>query len=626
MFKLYKNFRKRDWLMLLFVIGFTFFQVWCTITIVDYIREIIQAIMYVNYHNNPALLGPEMAATIEAIGWDNAVAMASSSGMVSGDLLEMFTHVAVASTADIWKAAGTMLALAGVMVVAQGIISILASFISAGLSTNIRSKIYNKVESFSLAEINHFSTASLITRTTNDIQQVQITNVMMMRMIFAAPITAVWAILKIKASSGVLTLATAIAIVLLLVFVTTMMLIVLPKFRIVQKLIDRVNGVARENLTGIRIIRAFNAEKYQQDKFEVANDDLTRTQIFTGRVMALLMPVIMIIMNAVTLSIYWLGASLINKGSIDYATVTSFSALASQIIMAFMMLMMMFIMWPRASVCAKRINEVLDMNSSIMDPENPVSPEKKGTIEFKDVTFRFPDGEEPALKHISFTVNPGETVAFIGSTGSGKTSIVNLIPRFYDASEGEVLVDGVNVKDMSQNDLRSRIGYVPQKGFLFRGSIAENIKLGTPEMSDEDMIKACELAEAAEFISEKEGQYQFAIAQGGQNVSGGQRQRLCIARAVAKHPEIYIFDDSFSALDYKTDRKVRNNLKEFAKDATKLIVAQRIGTIMDADKILVVDKGEIVGMGTHAELLKNCPVYLDIALSQLSKEELGLWQ
>lgn len=626
MFKLYRNFKKNDWVMLALVVLFTFFQVWCTMSIVDNVREVIQSIMYVNYHNNPSLLGPQLAGAIETMGWDGAVALMTASGMVPAEMMGMVNAVATATTGDIWKAAGGMLALAGVLVLAQGVITILASFISADLSTTIRTKLYDKVESFSLAEINHFSTASLITRTTNDIQNVQMTNVMMMRMIFAAPITAAWAIIKIRASSAELTIATAVAIVLLLIFITIMIQIVMPKFRIVQKLIDRVNGVARENLTGIRIIRAFNAEQYQQDKFYTANDNLTKTQIFTGRVMALLSPVIMIIMNGITLAIYWIGANLINAGTIDYATVTAFSTLASQIIMSFMMLMMMFIMWPRASVCAARINEVLELAPSIQDPENPVCPERKGTVEFRDVSFRFPDGDEPALKHITFQANPGQTVAFIGATGSGKTSVVNLIPRFYDATEGQVLVDGVNVKDMTQHELRERIGYVPQKGFLFRGSIADNLRLGNPGLSDADMVRACEAAEAAEFIEQKEDTYQFSIAQGGQNVSGGQRQRLCIARAAAKKPEIYIFDDSFSALDYKTDRKVRSNLAAYAKGATKLIVAQRIGTIMDADRIIVLDQGQVVGSGTHQELLKNCPVYLDIALSQLTKEELGLCQ
>lgn len=624
MFKLYRNFKAKDWLTILLIIGITFLQVWCTMTIVDYIKDIIKSVMYVNYHNNPTLMGDMVAGSVNAIGWDGTVAAMEASGMAGAEALEMMRAIAAATTGDIWYCAGMMLALAGALVLAQAVVSVLASYVSADLSTNIRSKIYSKVDRFSLAEINRFSTASLITRTTNDIQNVQMTNVMMMRMVFAAPITAVWAIFKIRASSAELTVATVIAVVVMLIFITAMITVVMPRFRIVQKLIDKVNGVARENLTGIRIIRAFNAEKYQEEKFEKANDNLTKTHIFTGRVMSLMSPVMMIIMNGITLTIYWLGAHLINKGTIDYATVTSFSTLSSQIIMAFMMLMMMFVMWPRASVCAKRICEVLETDYSIKDPENPKEAEDEGTVEFRNVSFRYPDGDEYALHDISFKANRGETVAFIGSTGCGKTSVVNLIPRFFDATEGEVLVDGVNVKDMTQKYLHSKIGYVPQKGFLFRGSVYENIALGNPEMSRENAEEACRIAEADGFIRENEEGYDFTIAQGGKNVSGGQRQRLCIARAVAIHPEIYIFDDSFSALDYKTDKKVRDNLAAMNDGATRIIVAQRIGTIMDADRIIVIDKGRIVGNGTHKELLENCPTYLDIALSQLSKEELGL--
>lgn len=624
MFKLYRNLKTKDWMGVLVIVAFTFLQVWCTMTIVDYIKNIIQSIMYVNYHNHPALLGEGIAQMVDAMGWDGAVSAVQGSGMVNSEMTDVLRAVSEASVGDIWKNAGLMVALAALLVLAQGIISVLASFVSADLSTHIRDQVYNKVESFSLAEINRFSTASLITRTTNDIQNVQMTNVMMMRMVFAAPVTAVWAIIKIRASSMELTVATACAIVALIVFIMMMILTVLPRFKTVQKLIDRVNGVARENLTGIRIIRAFNAEDYQEAKFEQANETLTKTQIFTGRMMSLMSPVMMIIMNGITLAIYWLGAHLINAGSIDYATVTSFSALSSQIIMSFMMLMMMFVLWPRASVCANRINEILETECSVRDPEHPVLPRQKGTVEFRNVSFRFPDGEENALSNISFCANAGETVAFIGSTGSGKTGIVNLIPRFYDATEGEVLVDGVNVRDMSLSDLRSRIGYVPQKGFLFRGTVKENIALGNPDATDSDIVQACRIAEAAEFIEEKPEQYEYRIAQGGKNVSGGQRQRLCIARAVARHPEIYIFDDSFSALDYKTDRRVRTNLQNIGDGATRLIVAQRIGTIMDADRIIVVDRGRVVGNGTHRQLLETCPTYLDIALSQLSKEELGL--
>ncbi|MCQ2448634.1 MAG: ABC transporter ATP-binding protein/permease [Clostridia bacterium] len=624
MFKLYRNFKLKDWITIAVIIAITFLQVWCTMTIVDYIKDIIQSIMYVNYHNHPALMGDMAAQSVKALGWDGAVEAMKASGMIGAEVIATMRDIANATTGDIWRCAGMMLALAGLLVLAQAVVSVLASYVSADLSTNIRSKIYGKVDGFSLGEINRFQTASLITRTTNDIQNVQMTNVMMMRMIFAAPITAVWAILKIKASSTELTIATAIAIVVMLIFITAMITVVMPRFRIVQKLIDKVNGVARENLTGIRIIRAFNAEQYQEEKFEAANDILTKTHIFTGRVMSLMSPVMMIIMNGITLTIYWLGAHLINKGSIDYATVTSFSTLSSQIIMAFMMLMMMFVMWPRASVCANRINEVLDTASAIRDPENPKKPTEAGTVEFKNVSFRYPDGDEYALRDISFKANKGETVAFIGATGSGKTSVVNLIPRFFDATEGEVLVDGVNVKELTQETLHAKIGYVPQKGFLFRGSVAENVALGNPEMSRENIEDACRIAEADDFIHENEEGYEFNISQGGKNVSGGQRQRLCIARAVAIHPEIYIFDDSFSALDYKTDKKVRDNLSAMNDGATRLIVAQRIGTIMDADRIIVIENGKVAGSGTHKELLENCPVYLDIALSQLTKEELGL--
>lgn len=624
MFKLYRNLTVKDRITVAVIMGFTVLQVFCTMTIVDYIKDIIQSIMFVNYHNNPGLLGEQIGAAVGMLGWEGVAAMAGSMGVTDPEMLGMLNKVVSASTADIWRCGGMMVAMAGLMVAAQGVISVLASYVSADLSTTIRNKVYRKVEGFSLAEMNAFSTPSLITRTTNDIQNVQITNVMMMRMIFAAPVTAIWAIVKIRASSAELTLATAAAIVAMLVFISVMIVVVMPRFRIIQKLIDRVNQVARENLTGIRIIRAFNAEPYQEDKFEKANDELTGTQIFTGRVMALLSPVMMIIMNGITLAIYFIGAGLINKGRIDYATVTAFSTLSSQIIMSFMMLMMMFVLWPRASVCANRINEVLEKQSSIVDPEVPAKPAQQGTVEFRNVSFRYPDSEENALTGISFKAERGETVAFIGATGSGKTSIVNLIPRFYDATEGEVLVDGVNVKQLDQKTLRSLIGYVPQKGFLFSGTVTENVALGDPDMSAERVEEACRLAEAAEFIEEKDEKYNFRIAQGGTNVSGGQRQRLCIARAIALHPEICIFDDSFSALDYRTDRKVRSNLETMDRNMTRLIVAQRIGTIMDADRIIVVDKGRVVGSGTHKELLESCPLYLDIALSQLSKEELGL--
>ena len=401
------------------------------------------------------------------------------------------------------------------------------------------------------------------------------------------------------------------------------MLTVMPKFRMMQKLTDRLNGVTRENLTGIKVVRAYNAESYQEEKFEKANNDFTGTQLFTGRVMAPMSPVMMLVMNGLTLAIYWIGATLMNAGEIQYETIVSFMTLASQVIMAFLMLLMMFILLPRAEVAAKRINEVLYTPLSICDPETEQPATEVGTVEFRDVSFRYPDADADVFGHISFRAEKGQTIAFIGSTGSGKSTLINLVPRFYDATEGEVLVDGVNVRDMKQSTLRDKIGYVPQKGVLFTGTVAENIAFGGKADRDE-VVEAAKIAEADAFIGEMEQGYDSPIAQGGKNVSGGQKQRISIARAVAQRPEIMIFDDSFSALDYKTDKKVRENLREHMQGVTNLIVAQRIGTIMDADKIIVLDQGKAVGEGTHRELLETCPVYREIALSQLSKEELGL--
>lgn len=625
MFKLYRNFKTKDWIGLGFIIGFTFLQVYLTMTMVDYIQGIIEAITFVNYHNNPAELGVEIANLVSTFGWDTIKQVGFLEGMgIPLDIANQILNIANASTADIWFNGGMLLLLAALLMLVQGIISYIASLVSANLTTSIRSKLYNKVESFSLAEINAFSTPSLITRTTNDIQNIQMANLMTMRMIFAAPITAIWAIIKIQASSIELTIATVIAIVILLVVISTLMILALPKFKIIQKLTDNLNGTTRENLTGIRIIRAFNAEKYQEEKFSTANNEFTKAQIFTGKVMSVLSPSMMLIMNGISLAIYWIGATLINKGAIDYPTVTAFMTLSSQIIMSFVMLMMLFILWPRATVSAKRINEILETQSIIVDAENPKPMTSSGEIEFKHVSFKYPLAEDYAIEDISFVAHKGDTVAIIGATGSGKTTIVNLIPRLYDASEGEVIVNGVNVKDVLQEDLRSKIGYVPQKGFLFKGTIQNNVALGNSELPLETIQNACEIAEASEFIETKENKYSFEISQGGKNVSGGQRQRLCIARAIAISPDIFIFDDSFSALDYKTDKKVRENLKEKMSNTTKIIVAQRVGTIMDADNIIVLEDGKIVGVGRHGDLLKNCPVYLEIALSQLSKEELGL--
>ena len=579
MLKLYKNLKALDWLLVALIVGITVAQVYFTMELTDQISAIVGAIQSVS--------------------------------------------LGLGSTADIWREGGIMLAFAACSALCQVASGIAASFVASRLSATLRSKVYAKVESFSIAEINKFSTASLITRTTNDIQQVHMANILTLRMLIYAPIMAIWAICKINASSGELTLATAVAVVILIICIAAIMLAVMPKFKLMQKLTDRLNGVTRENLTGLRVVRAYNAEIYQEKAFSKANDAFTNTQLFTGRVMALMSPLMMLVMNGLTLAIYWIGASLMNAGQIEYQTIVSFMTLASQVIMAFLMLLMMFILLPRAQVAAKRINEVLETPLSISDPETEEQPSEVGTVEFRDVSFRYPDADADVFEHISFRAEKGQTIAFIGSTGSGKSTLINLVPRFYDATEGEVLVDGVNVKNLKQSTLRSKIGYVPQKGVLFSGTVAENIGFGG--VSDMDAIEeAARIAEADRFINEMSDGYASMISQGGKNVSGGQKQRLSIARAVALRPEIMIFDDSFSALDYKTDKKVRENLKEHLSGATNLIVAQRIGTIMDADKIIVLDQGKAVGEGTHKELLENCPVYREIALSQLSKEELGL--
>lgn len=580
MLRLYKNLKAKDWLLVALIVGITVAQVFFTMRLTDKTSDIVGAIQAV------------------------------SNGMPG------------ATTADIWRHGGIMLGYAVCSALCQVLTGITASHVASGLSATLRSKVYSKVESFSIAEVNKFSTASLITRTTNDIQQIHMANIMVLRMLIYAPIMAIWAICKINASSGQLTIATAVAVVILVLCILAIMLTVMPKFRMMQKLTDRLNGVTRENLTGIRVVRAYNAEDYQEKKFEKANSDFTKTQLFTGRVMALMSPVMMLVMNGLTLALYWIGAALINAGETDYQTIVSFMMLASQVIMAFLMMLMMFILLPRAQVAAKRINEVLDTPLSISDPENEQPLTEEGTVEFRDVSFRYPDAEKDVFEHISFRAEKGQTVAFIGSTGSGKSTLINLVPRFYDATDGEVLVDGVNVKDIKQSTLRSKIGYVPQKGVLFSGTVAENIGFGG-NTGRAGIEEAAKVAEADGFITEMGG-YDSPISQGGKNVSGGQKQRISIARAVAQKPEIMIFDDSFSALDYKTDRQVRENLKGALSGATNLIVAQRIGTIMDADKIIVLDKGKAVGEGTHKELLENCPIYREIALSQLSKEELGL--
>ncbi len=625
MFKLYKKLRPVDWILLVVLVGLTVLQVYCTMTLADFVQDIIKSITFLGYKNNPAGLPAELMPLYNALGdWSNFTAESLGALGITGESAEMLLSIAGTTTGDIWYHGGMMLLVAAGSMLCQISVGLIASFVSSNHSANIRSAIYKKVDGFSIFEREKFSTPSLITRTTNDVQQVQMANILMLRMAVAAPITAIWAVCKIQAASMQLTIATAVAVVLLIIFLTLLMIFVMPKFKIMQKLVDGLNGVSRENLTGLRVVRAYNAEEYQEKKFGEANEKITKTQLFTSRMMSLLSPIMMLIMNGITLAIYWLGATLINAGELDLATMTAFTMLASQIIMSFMMLMFMFVLMPRAQVSASRINQVLETKSSIAEPETDAERTEEGTLEFKNVSFAYPDSELPVIKNISFKAQKGDTVAFIGSTGSGKSTLVNLVPRFFDVTEGQILVDGADVKTIKQKTLRKLIGYVPQKGVLFTGTVRENIAFGNPEISNDEVVAAAKAAEADGFIMQMEKGYDSEISQGGKNVSGGQKQRLSIARAVAVKPEFFIFDDSFSALDYKTDKKVRENLKKVAEGATKLIVAQRIGTIMDANRIVVLDKGEAVGIGTHKDLLESCEVYREIALSQLSKEELGI--
>ena len=534
--------------------------------------------------------------------------------------------------ADILAAGGKMLLCAVGSLLTAACIAVCAAKISANFSANLRGQVFNRVQSFSMEEIGRFSTSSLITRSTNDITQVQMVLVLGLEVFLKAPVTAVWAICKIAGKSWQWTATTGIAVIILLCIVGTCVMVAMPKFRKLQILTDNINRVTRENLTGLRVVRAYNAEDYQETKFEKANDELKRTQLFANRTMTILMPGIMLVMNGLTLAVYWVGAYLINDaGMQDKLTLFSdmivFSQYAMQVVMAFMMLVMIFVLVPRASVAAKRINEVLDTEPAIEDgAETEAKAGMTGEVEFRHVSFKYPDAEKNVLEDITFTAHKGDTVAFIGSTGCGKSTVINLIPRFYDATEGEVLVDGMNVKEYTQEALRNRIGYVSQKAILFSGTVAGNVAYGEnggKPAGREDIIDAVHTAQADEFVEKLPDTYDGFVAQGGSNLSGGQKQRLSIARAICRHPEIMIFDDSFSALDYKTDRILRKALDEKCGDTTRLIVAQRIGTIRDADKIIVLDEGRIAGMGTHDELMKNCEVYRQIAFSQLSKEELA---
>lgn len=584
MIKLLKNLPKRNWLMMFFAIGFVVLQVWLDLTIPDYMADI--------------------------------------TALVQTDGSKM---------ADIMAAGGKMLLCAFGSLAATVVVAIISSRIASDFSAVLRAKLFNKVQGFSMEEIGRFSTASLITRSTNDVTQVQMFVTIGFQVLIKAPILAIWAVCKISAKSWQWTFSTGVAVAVLLIIVGLCVSIALPKFKKLQELIDDINRVTRENITGINVVRAYNAEKYQETKFETANNNLTKTQLFTSRTMSFMMPGIQLIMSGLPLAIYWIGAYLINKADMTskitlFSDMVTFSSYAMQIVMAFMMMVMVFIILPRASVAAKRINEVLDTEATIEDGDKDIKDSGiRGEIEFKNVNFKYPDAEDYVLSDISFSVKKGETLAIIGATGCGKSTVINLIPRFYDVTEGEVLVDGINVKDYKQKELRNKIGYVSQKATLFGGTVKSNIAYGDngkDGFMESDIVDSVYVAQASEFVEKMDEGYDSYIAQGGGNLSGGQKQRLSIARAVCRHPEIFIFDDSFSALDYRTDRALRSALKKECADATKIIVAQRIGTIRDADKIIVLENGTIAGMGKHDELMKNCEVYRQIAYSQLSKEEL----
>lgn len=584
MLKLLKNLNKRDWLLALCCVILVVCQVGLELKMPDYMSEITR------------LVQTEGSQMIDIIK-NGAYMLACALGSL---LLAVFAGY-------------------------------FSSTVSSNFSMRTRKKLFQKVENLSMQEVKQFSTSSLITRTTNDITQIQMVVAMGLQLMIKAPVTAVWAVLKILNKGWQWSLATGIAVVIILSVISVLFATVMPKFKIVQKLIDKVNGVTRENLTGIRVVRAFNAEEYQKNKFEEVNTKLTNQQLFNQKVFSIMSPVMNTVMHSLTLIIYVIGAFLISSALMsDKLTIFSdmivFSSYAMQVIMSFLMLAMIFMMIPRAEVSATRINEVLDTEITVKNgklKENKTS--QRGTVEFKNVSFKYPDADEYLLKNISFKAEQGDTIAFIGSTGSGKSTLINLVPRFYDATDGEVLVDGVNVKEYDQEFLNNKIGYVPQKAVMFDGTVSTNTSYGDNgkgAISEEKIKEAIKVAQAQDFVEKMDDKYDSHIAQGGTNVSGGQKQRLAIARAIARDPEIYIFDDSFSALDYKTDAVLRKELKKYTKNATSLIVAQRIGTIMNADKIIVLDEGEVAGIGTHKELLKSCEVYKQIALSQLSKEEL----
>ena len=584
MFKLLKNFTKREWFLTICILILVIFQVWLDLKLPDYMSEITKLVQ---------TEGSEMS--------------------------------------EILKNGAYMLGCALGSLIAAVITGYITANVSSNFSMALRNKLFQKVSNLSTNEIKIFSTSSLITRTTNDITQIEMVIAMGLQLLLKAPITAVWAITKIVNKSWQWSVITLVGVLILLSVIGIITALVLPRFKRVQKLTDKLNEVTRENLTGIRVVKAFNAEDYQEEKFEDVNKNLTKTQLFNQKTFAIMQPVMYMVMYGLTLAIYFVGAFLIKDAMMAdkltlFGDMVVFSSYSMQVIMSFLMLAMIFMMLPRAQVSANRVNEVLDTENSVKN--GTLKTEKtneKGTVEFRNVSFKYPDAEEYLLNDISFKVNKGETVAFIGSTGSGKSTLINLVPRFYDATEGEVLVDGVNVKEYDERFLNDKLGYVSQKAVIFNGTIKSNVAYGDNgkgEITDKKIKEAVNVAQATEFVEKMDGTYNASIAQGGTNVSGGQKQRLSIARAIARDPEIYIFDDSFSALDYKTDTVLRRELKKYTKEATILIVAQRVGTIINADKIVVLDNGKIVGLGTHKELLKNCEVYQQIATSQLSKEEL----
>lgn len=583
MLKLLKNLTKKEWLYAIFCVILIVGQVWLELKIPDYMSEI--------------------------------TVLVQTEGSKMNDIILNGGYMVLCALGSLIFAIGA---------------GYFAAYIASEFSKNTRKQIFNKVQNLDTEEVKNFQTSSLITRTTNDVTQIEMLIAMGLQLLVKAPITAVWAITKILNKGWQWSAVTGVAVLILLGVITMLMIIVIPRFKIVQKLIDKINGLARENLTGIRVVRAFNAEKYQENKFDETNNKLTNLQLFNQKKFAIMMPVMYLIMYGLTLSIYFIGAGMIQNSVLAdkitiFGNMIVFSSYAMQVIMSFLMLAMIFMMIPRAQVSAKRINEVLDTTQKIIPGKFNGNTKEKGTVEFKNVSFKYPDADEYVLENISFKVNQGETIAFIGSTGSGKSTLINLVPRFYDATEGEVLIDGVNVKDYKPEALNNKLGYVPQKAVMFAGTVNYNISYGDNgkgEINQTKIKEAAKVAQASEFIEKMDEKYETHIAQGGTNVSGGQKQRLAIARAIARDPEIYIFDDSFSALDYKTDAVLRKELKKYTKNATSLIVAQRIGTIMNADKIVVLDSGKCVGIGTHKELLKNCEVYKQIALSQLSKEEL----